>query len=128
MLISNASGASSKAPEQVMSAAIVAGAASIVGSLAGVAILHLIATRAERFGAAFLAASGSRIMFGVLMCFAAAQVLNLTGAAVWYCFLGAAMLGLIFETAWAVKVNTRLMTEHRESSQQSVSSAAGVAQ
>ena len=99
----------------------------MVASLAGVAILHLIATRADRFGAGFLASSGSRILLGVIMCFATMQVLSLTGATVWYCFLGAATLGLVFETAWAVRVNTRLMSEHRESPQGSVSSAAGVA-
>ncbi len=102
--------------------AAVAIGSAIVAALGGVALLQLIATRIDRFGTGFLAASGTRILVGLLMCFVTAQVLALKGPTVWYCFLGAAMLGLLFETAWAVRINAKLVSEHA-----SLTHAAGVA-
>jgi len=112
---------------EMMTPALIAFGAAVVGSIGGVALLNLIATRVDRFGAGFLVSSGARMMLGLVLCVATAQVLGLKGATLWYCFLGAGLLCLFFETGWAVRMNNRLTMQHVSSRTSSVSAATGVA-
>lgn len=107
-MFSPASGEAATSANAPVVAPVIAWSASLVGAVAGVVLLNLIATRPDRFALGFMAASASRMAVGVVLCYAAANALALRGPTVWYCFLAAALVCLIFETAWALRVNSRL--------------------